>query len=189
MARRRISRIRDLFRTVAFLGLVAAGALYLSRFASDDFSGEAVVLDGDSLRLDGREVRLQGIDAPERDQTCIDASGRRFDCGERARQELRRLIDGANVACESIQRDRFGRSLSRCFADRETTSLNEQMVARGWAVDFGGYPGVEARARAQKTGLWAGEFDLPRQFRDRQRNRGDASWLGRFFGGSKDEAQ
>lgn len=40
--------------------------------------------DGDSLTLDdGTRVRLHGIDAPESSQTCKDAAGLEYQCGER----------------------------------------------------------------------------------------------------------
>jgi endonuclease YncB( thermonuclease family) len=44
------------------------------------------------------------------------------------------------------------------------------MVRSGWAVDFrryskGAYADEEAQARAARRGLWAGEFEVPAQWR------------------------
>ena len=46
--------------------------------------GQAWIVDGDSLRLAGRSIRLDGIDAPEWDQTCLDAGGQTWRCGRAA---------------------------------------------------------------------------------------------------------
>jgi endonuclease YncB( thermonuclease family) len=35
-----------------------------------DFTGQASVIDGDTLEIYGRRIRLFGIDAPESRQTC-----------------------------------------------------------------------------------------------------------------------
>ncbi|MEN0002291.1 MAG: thermonuclease family protein, partial [Pseudomonadota bacterium] len=161
--------------------LVAASAAYLGGLATEEISGRAVAVDGDSLRIDGRDIRLRGIDAPEFGQVCQDAQGADYNCGDRARRALSRLIGQGTIRCESAQLDRFGRTLALCFAGGEGPSINEMMVRQGWAVDYGDFPGVEQNARNDKRGLWAGRFETPRAFRA---NRGDAvgsTWLSGLF--------
>ncbi len=49
--------------------------------------GQAHVIDADTIDIGGTSIRLWGIDAPERDQTCV--LGRLvYDCGQLAADEL-----------------------------------------------------------------------------------------------------
>jgi endonuclease YncB( thermonuclease family) len=45
------------------------------------------------------------------------------------------------------------------------------MVRRGMAVSYGGYNKEEGQARAEKIGLWASSFEMPREVRDHERQR------------------
>lgn len=124
--------------------------------------GAARLVDGDSFFVGGREVRLKGIDAPEGRQTCT-RDGRDWPCGEESRRTLARLIGGRNVACNSIETDQHGRLLGTCSAG--TTELNREMVREGFAVAYGGFEAEEREARAARRGLWAGQFQKPRDWR------------------------
>jgi len=45
------------------------------------------------------------------------------------------------------------------------------LVRQGWAVAFGNsplYASAEAEARKAKRGIWAGTFERPSQWRERQ---------------------
>ncbi|MCB1505205.1 MAG: thermonuclease family protein [Hyphomicrobiaceae bacterium] len=125
-------------------------------------SGFAKVIDGDSLRVDGGEVRLKDIDAPEGRQTC-ERDGKEWDCGEEARRKLTALIGGQKVTCHSIERDKHNRFLAYCEA--QGRSLNEAMVETGMALSYGGYRSNEQSAKASRRGLWAGQFQKPRDWR------------------------
>ncbi len=46
--------------------------------------GRASVVDGDTIEISGTRIRLHGIDAPEKAQTCKDAGGKDYRCGQRA---------------------------------------------------------------------------------------------------------
>jgi len=59
----------------------------LSSAASADPSGTALIVDGDTIAISGMKVRLNGIDTPERKQTCRKA-GITWRCGYKAVQEL-----------------------------------------------------------------------------------------------------
>ena len=77
--------------------------------------GETRVIDGDTLEVKGERVRLQGIDAPEKGQSCENASGELYPCGQVAILALRERIGDRNVSCAiDAQRDRYGRALGRC---------------------------------------------------------------------------
>lgn len=129
----------------------------------DRISGAGKPIDGDSLRVGQNEVRLKGIDAPEGRQTC-QRDGRSWPCGEESRRELVRLIGSDIVECTVSERDRFNRYLSRCRAGGR--DLNAGMVSSGFAFAYGGYVREEGDAKARKRGLWSGEFQRPREWRD-----------------------
>ena len=127
-----------------------------------DVAGFAKVIDGDSFRLGGGEVRLVGIDAPEGRQTC-EKDGRTWDCGEEARRALQRFIGGQKVTCRSAELDKHGRYLGTCEAGGRV--LNAAMVESGLAVSYGAYRSEERAAKAARRGLWAGTFQMPRDWR------------------------
>lgn len=126
-------------------------------------SAGVYVKDGDSLSLNGREIRLLGIDAPEYRQVCDDASGRKYDCGEKAKDYLKSLVKGKKVSCRKIAVDIYKRELSKCYAGK--TYLNRKMLEVGWAVVYRSknkrYKEWENEARENKRGMWQGKFMRP----------------------------
>jgi endonuclease YncB( thermonuclease family) len=155
------------------LAIVVAvvGLWYRNQQMSDPtlLQGPARLSDGDSLAIDKARIRLQGIDAPELDQSC-ERAGRNWPCGKAARETLQRLIGGQDVACESVERDRHGRHLARCRTIR-IADLNKAMVMEGMALAYGAYESEEQEARRAKRGLWAGSFERPRAWRDKNLRR------------------
>ncbi|SFI28835.1 thermonuclease family protein [Albimonas pacifica] len=149
--------------------LCAALAVASAAFAGDPgrIAGPAEVTDGDTLRIAGQRIRLLEIDAPERAQTCLDAAGAPWPCGEASTQALAELIDGAKVSCAWEEIDRYDRPLARCEA--RGRDLGRAMIAAGQAVIYRGRPelygDVEAQAKAAKLGMWSGDFDTPWAFR------------------------
>ncbi len=133
----------------------------------------ARAIDGDSLRVGGQEIRLLGIDAPELFQTCRDASGREWACGREAHRQLHALISRGRLNCVSRAKDRYGRVLATCSAG-QVVDLGEAMVRAGFAVIFmsGQYQAAEARARAEKRGIWQGYFERPQRYRRRNDGTG-----------------
>ena len=125
--------------------------------------------DGDSFRIGEHCYRLYGIDAPELHQDCKDVDGKAWPCGTRARTELRRIIATHPLECRSVETDRFGRIVATCRAG--SRDIAEEMVRAGYAT-ASGRPGVpspyedaQRQARAAKRGLWAGTFQMPREWR------------------------
>jgi endonuclease YncB( thermonuclease family) len=130
--------------------------------APDRISGAARAIDGDSMYVGQDEVRMKGIDAPEGKQSCT-KDGRAWECGNAARDELRRLIGKDVVQCQVIERDKHGRLLATCSAGGR--DLNAGMVASGMAVAYGGYLREQGEAKAKRRGLWGSEFQQPREWR------------------------
>lgn len=130
-------------------------------------AGIPVVVDGDTLRINGERIRIVGIDAPESDQTCRDASGRRWACGRAATQHMVGLVSRGPVSCRSEGHDRYGRVLAVCSAGG--VDLGAAMVRNGYAVDYTRYStrySAQARAaRQERLGLWNGAFERPEAYR------------------------
>ncbi len=160
---------------LALLGLAVAADRYGPRESGGadgelpaNITGRARIIDGDSLRVAGKEVRLQGIDAPEGRQNCT-RFGKSWPCGRRSADKLKSLTSNSQVACEVSKRDRYRRFLATCFVGRK--NINREMVVRGWAVSYGRYKSAEKRARTGRRGIWIGEFERPRAWRDKHNRR------------------
>ena len=72
-------------------------------------------MDADALAFDLERVRIEGIGAPEAKQTCRDAAGKEYPCGEVATEALRARINSNVVMCKGDSRDRYGRLICVCF--------------------------------------------------------------------------
>lgn len=139
----------------------------------NSIQGRATVIDGDTISIEGSDahVRLYGVDAPESDQTCDDASGKRYLCGWRSAQYLADLIGRSRrVTCLELDRDRYGRIVARCVTPQNVV-LNAAMVKAGWAIEYrqysdGRYDREEAEAQAARRGLWEGSFIEPSKWRN-----------------------
>lgn len=151
---------------MALTAILAAASAYLVQRSvlspRNEVSGQARVIDGDSLTIGSRQVRIKGIDAPEGRQVCT-RDGREWACGEAAADALRALVAGKSVTCRIESDDRFRRGLGHCFAGR--INLGEAMVESGFAVGYGEYLTEEQDARAARRGLWSGTFERPRDWR------------------------
>jgi endonuclease YncB( thermonuclease family)/Ca2+-binding RTX toxin-like protein len=126
------------------------------------------VHDGDTLTLSGAKVRLWGIDAPELDQQCDDARGRQYRCGIHAREALETMVRNRDITCRQHDRDRYGRVVALC--EVEGQDVGRLMVRTGHAVDYRRYSGGryeldQRRAREERTGIWAGTFTMPSEWR------------------------
>lgn len=164
---------------------VAFAAAWLGSSPAGTISGPFTVMDGDSLRAGERRLRLEGIDAPEYTQTCT-RDGRQWACGRESARFLRMLAGRSRIDCEATGIDRYARDLVRCRTDGR--DLNAEIVRQGWAIAYGDYEGEEAEARRAGRGIWAGDFDRPRDWRathgsaDEQEAAGMmAAWLSRFW--------
>jgi endonuclease YncB( thermonuclease family) len=141
-------------------------------------TGRPWVVDGDTVRIAGTSIRLEGIDAPEWNQSCTDAGGKSWLCGQTATRQLRERIRGQSLTCMPRAIDRYGRVVATCSLPGGD-DVNAWLVRQGWAVasGFSGiYASEEAEAKAEKRGIWAGTFIAPREWRRQKDPR-------HFFGG------
>ena len=160
-----------LWLAAAMLAVFAGVQLLNAKPPNQPVSGRPMVIDGDTLRFGNERVRLMGIDAPELAQSCQNAEGANWPCGEVARKAMVALIAPPDVKCEAAGRDRYGRILAHCRAGG--TDLGHAMVAAGLAVSDGDYFGDEGQAQMEKKGIWVGNFTPPAVFRQRQNAGGD----------------
>lgn len=87
--------------------------------------------DGDTLWHGKKRVHLLGVDAPQLSQTCLDAAGKIWPCGQYARDFIRRLIASGDVSCTIEGKDRYGNELGVCFVG--SIDLGRDLVQHGYA--------------------------------------------------------
>jgi len=155
--------------TAAIAIAIAIGAAPLAT-AFAELTGDARVIDGDTIELGGEDVRLHGIDAPESDQSCR-AGGGKYPCGKHATQALEAKIANNEVRCTERERDQYGRVIGVCYVRGD--NLNAFMVKTGWARAYRRYSrdyvGAERSARQTERGIWSGAFVNPWDYRDGKR--------------------
>jgi endonuclease YncB( thermonuclease family) len=147
--------------------LLAIGSFFALGPTDRRQTGRPEVVDGDTLRLADLTIRLKGVDAPEMQQTC-ERGGRRYRCGEVAKDALIARIGDGTIACRLAGRDRYGRSLGFCSVDGR--DIGAWLVEEGLAVGYNDYEREEARARSRRAGLWAGSFERPQAWRQNRRS-------------------
>ena len=166
-----MARLLTLLRSAA--GVVFALATVSGAVAQDRIVGVASVIDGDTIEIHGQRIRLFGIDAPEGGQVCARPTAERWRCGQQGSFALADWIGRATVSCQPRDLDRFGRVVAVCFEGNE--DLRRWMVLNGWAVAFRRYSldyvADEDAARRNRINIWSGDFDMPWDWRARQRNR------------------
>lgn len=139
------------------------------------------VADGDTVTvlIAGNQqltVRLASIDAPEEDHEDKARGKIGQPYSAKSKQYLSSLVKGKSVEALCFESDKYGRSVCEIFSDGQ--SVNRAMVASGWAwanqSARGRYlrdktlPALEATARQNRAGLWAGKSPptAPWEWRD-----------------------
>jgi endonuclease YncB( thermonuclease family) len=97
--------------------LFAAACLCAPQAFADDLSGQASIIDGDTLEVHGTRVRLWGVDAPESSQLCRGDDSLQYRCGVKAANDLDAFIAKRPVSCTPITLDRYGRTVASCSVD------------------------------------------------------------------------
>jgi endonuclease YncB( thermonuclease family) len=148
---------------------VAAPAL-----AAQTISGEASVIDGDTIDVGATRIRLHGIDAPEQDQTCDHPTRGEWACGAAVTRALADWIGGQDLRCQRTDIDRYGRIVAICW--RGDVDVDGALVAQGYAFAFKRYSDryvpQERAALAAGRGLWTSVVLRPSDHRARQRAAG-----------------
>ena len=125
----------------------------------------ATAVDGDTLKL---TFRLIGVDTPEMKQKCK-KDGKCYNCGAEAKQFLNTLIENQNVECVADGKDRYSRTLARCYINGRQVNINQERVRKGYGFVHPNYSQEYAKeqeeAKAAKRGLWASEFVYPWEWR------------------------
>ena len=155
----------------ALSGLNPSGAVSPATAPGNQASvleGRATVLSGEMIRLQNRLLHLSGIEAPDRQQTCMRATKQSWRCGEVATAALERLARAKTFRCVTEGGpDANGRTPANCTVDgRDVAS---ELVKDGHvfsaATFFGGYAAQESEAKRSGAGLWSGEAERPADFR------------------------
>ncbi len=137
--------------------------------------GKARVIDGDTITINNTKIRFSGIDAPEKNyygqtQFCKGPKGV-WACGKKASTKLKQLINGQEVQCTDEGKDRYGRTLSICYANG--VDLQAEMVRSGMAVAYlrysNRYESEMVEAMIAQVGIWAGPFLEPEDWRRQNR--------------------
>lgn len=143
----------------------------LAQPVAADFSGRISVVDGDTIHVGETKVRVHGIDAPEVDQTCVGTNGNPWMCGAFVQAEVYDLYHGKLADCEELDRDRYGRSVAKCYVDGQ--DIGENIVLNGWAEAYRqyslDYDLAEKSAQIRAAGVWAGSMQSPSSYRAEQR--------------------
>ena len=155
-----------MFRALVTVILLTLG---LPAHAQDRLCGRAQAKDGDSIIVNGVKIRLHGIDALELGQACRRANGQAWACGEVAKQEMQRLLQG-EVCCQRMQAaNSHTRVVMRCMAAGK--DVGKELVTAGLALDCPrfsreGYKGDEAGAKLARRGVWdGGSFEAPWRYK------------------------
>lgn len=151
------------------LALIALALTLLAAPAgAATIAGRASVIDGDTLEIHGQRIRILDIDAPESRQLCTDAAGIEYRCGQRAALALADWIGAQTVICESDKLDRYQRHLARCSV--AGLDVATWLAENGLAVPYRDCKCEVVRAAADRAamarlGIWAGEFQMPWEWR------------------------
>lgn len=126
-------------------------------------TGISRVVSGDTLTLNNRVIKLFGVAAPDISQTCADASGRGYKCGQQAIAWLSSWLADNEIKCHVLGQDDRGVLTAVCMLG--PYDIGAALINAGWAVadtrQTQVYVPYQNQALTNKRGLWQGEFYMP----------------------------
>ena len=140
-----------------------------------EISGNAQIIDGDTIKINSKKIRLYGIDAPELKQMCKNpyltiiffTFTKDYPCGKISTQKLQKKINNKVITCKILDIDRYKRLIGECY--KRNLNLNSWLVSNGYAVAYRKYSkkyiSNEINAKNEKKGIWQGKFEMPWEFR------------------------
>jgi endonuclease YncB( thermonuclease family) len=148
---------------------------------AESLSGQATIIDGDTVRVGETTIHLYGIDAPEMNQFCRDKKDKRFNCGHAAMRRLFLYIGADPLDCTIKAHNEDGSLAATCqvksyFRQTENGAsrgekfdVSLEMVLTGYAfstrAQASDYTGAEERARTKGMGFWSGRIEPPWEWR------------------------
>ena len=141
----------------------------------NEISGNAQILDGDTIKINSKKIRLYGIDAPEFKQMCkkpylkiiFFTISKDYPCGKNSTDKLKKKINNKVITCKILDVDRYKRFIGECY--KRNLNLNSWLVSNGHAVAYRKYSkkyvSNENDAKNRKIGLWQGTFEMPWVYR------------------------
>ena len=139
-------------------------------------SGNAKVIDGDTIKINNKKIRLFGIDAPEKKQICkkkyinflIFNFQKDYKCGKESSLALLKKIGNRKVKCIlEKNKDIYKRSIGICYIKNK--DINKWLVKNGYAIAYKKYSKKyvldEKYAKKNKLGIWRGTFVEPEKWR------------------------
>jgi endonuclease YncB( thermonuclease family) len=102
-----------------------------------ELTGQASIIDGDTLEIHGTRIRLWGIDAPETTQVCRGEDSQQYRCGAKSANDLDAFIGRRPVSCIPISLDQYRRTVATCSV--VGVDLGEWLVRSGLALDWPQY--------------------------------------------------
>ena len=153
-------------RSLTMLAVIAC--VISVQAAAADLTGQASVIDGDTIEIHGTHVRIWGIDAPEGSQLCRGGDGLPYRCGAQAANALADWIGRRVVSCSKAGPDSYGRTVAMCSVDGD--DLGAWMISQGYALDWphysrGRYSTQQREAVAAGRGIHVGIFVNPWDYR------------------------
>ncbi|WP_440907935.1 thermonuclease family protein [Candidatus Pelagibacter sp.] len=140
-----------------------------------EISGNAQIIDGDTIKINSKKIRLHGIDAPEFKQMCkkpyltisFFTFTKDYPCGKISTQKLQKKINNKVITCKILDIDRYKRLIGECY--KRNLNLNSWLVSNGYALAYRKYSkkyiSNEINAKNEKKGIWQGKFEMPWDFR------------------------
>lgn len=132
-----------------------------------EISGNAKIIDGDTIVINEVRIRLEGIDAPETGQKCNKRGGGIWPCGTEVIKSLVKLTTGNKVTCSGTNWDNYERLLAICHVNG--TEINKRLVMLGLAWNYdkfsNRYKEIENLNRQRKVGIFQASTITPWELR------------------------